>query len=685
MQNINKILFSPLFIWGCALRLLFVVIASPIILSEWYLPFLSSDLTQFSIDPWSSWLISGGAPEAFPYGYGMWVIFMPLMILGKFIGINPEVTYFTTIFLVDLFLCWILLNLLKNNTRLVLVTYWLSPIIIILIYGLGLNDIVPAAFLMLSVLFLKENKIFLSSAALIFSISAKLSMLVALPFFIIYVFNTKSHRHRLQNLILSLSFFGILFGLPFIISNGAMDMLFGNEEMGKIFDFAITLGDSSIYIVPLIYFFLLYLGWRVRPLNFELFTILVAASLLMIVLLTPSSPGWFIWAIPFLIMYQSRGDKTAFFLTFTFSLVYLIQTLYIMPINFIENINYYFNKINLPNGILSNLMLMLLNTSIFALGSLIAIRMWRDEITRSDFYRFNKNPLVIGISGDSGSGKDTLSDSLEGLIGSHSTVKLSGDDYHRWDRHKPMWQVMTHINPMANDLQSFSNDLINLIDGKSINQRHYDHKTGKMTKHFKVKSNQFILASGLHTFSLPMVRQACNLKIFLNIDEELRRFFKIRRDVHERGHSIEKVISSIELRMDDSKKFISTQASYADVILSLKPLNRDMLKNYESLESLRFKLSAKIRNSYNEMSLQRVLVGICGLHVDLVTNSDGSEIEMIIEGESTAEDIEQAALLLSPRTIEYLDEKPQWEDGISGIMQIIIFSQISQLITKNTT
>ena len=33
-------------------------------------------------------------------------------------------------------------------------------------------------------------------------------------------------------------------------------------------------------------------------------------------------------------------------------------------------------------------------------------------------------------------------------------VNLSGDDYHLWDRQKPIWQVMTHLNP-TNDLRDF--------------------------------------------------------------------------------------------------------------------------------------------------------------------------------------------------------------------------------------
>ena len=57
-----------------------------------------------------------------------------------------------------------------------------------------------------------------------------------------------------------------------------------------------------------------------------------------------------------------------------------------------------------------------------------------------------RRPFVIGISGDSGSGKDTFANSIEGLFGKHSVTKLSGDDYHLWDRKKPIWQAMTHLN-----------------------------------------------------------------------------------------------------------------------------------------------------------------------------------------------------------------------------------------------
>lgn len=684
MKTLKILTSSPIFWLGISLRILCLISFESSAIEIFYSPFLKETSVNIDINPWKVWLDSGGTLDAFPYGYMMWFVFLPITLLFNLIGIETSLAYFLTIFLVDVLLCGTLIKLTPGKTSLVLKIYWLSPIIIIASYALGLNDLIPALFLLIALLFLRYNKFILSSMLLVFAISAKLSMLIALPFFLIYILNNRSHRHHLFSFTLTFIIFALVLGLPLLLSESAASMLFGNPEILKIFYLALPIGQNVlVYMVPLLYLILLYMGWRVRPLNFELFSVFVGVSFLAIVLLTPNSPGWFIWVLPFLVLYQSRSDKIAINLSVIFSIAYLINVLATSELNFLYAFEDHYIVDLFDTLITEYFILQLLQTFILFSGGLIALRMWREGITRSSFFRFNQKPITLGIAGDSGAGKDTLSDSLESLIGSHSVVKLSGDDYHKWDRHGPMWQVMTHINPMANDLQSFSNDLLSLIDGKSINQRHYDHSSGKMTKPRLVKSNQFILVSGLHTFSLPLARDVCDLKVFLNIDEDLRKFFKIKRDVNERGHTLEKVLSSIESRKIDSERFIDPQAIHADMLISLKPLNKESLKNFEDTGDPNLKLEVKIRNSYNEASLQRVLIGICGLHVDLVTNKDGSESTLTIEGDSKAEDMAQAAALLSSETLEYLDENPVWEDGMHGIMQIVIFSQISQLVTRS--
>ena len=685
MQIIRSIISSPLFWFGVFLRLLVIDGFLPAAIYDWYVPFLDKSMVILSIDPWGDWISAGGRTDAFPYGYIMWLAFVPALLVTGFLGLPSEFAYIATIFLADVGLLVTLLKLVPSKLNFVLAVYWLSPVVIFTSYALGFNDLIPASLLLLAILFLRRNQIFISTAFLVLSISAKLSMLVALPFIVIYLYNNKAHRRHMKSLVLSTVIFGLALTLPFISSESAMTMLFGNPEMTKAFHLSLSLGNNiEAYILPLLYLSLLYLGWRVRPLNFELFTILIGVSFLMIVLLTPGSPGWLIWAIPFLTIYQSKGDKIAVTLAACFSLSYIIHIVLITALVFDENAIYDFSLLPSYDFANNTLIMKFIQTGILFTGVLMAVRMWREEVTRSDFFRFNEKPITIGISGDSGAGKDTLMDAIENLIGAHSVVKLSGDDYHRWDRNRPMWQVMTHTNPMANDLQSFSNDLFKLISGKSISQRHYDHTTGKMTKPFVVKSNQFVLASGLHTLYLPMVRNICDLKIFLDIDEDLRRFFKIRRDVHERGHTLDKVLKSLADRLPDAQKFIQPQSKHADVKMALCALNDEMLKDTNNYSTPKLKLSVTIRNSYDELALYRVLVGFCGLHVDLVSDSNSSEVMFTIEGESSAEDMAQAAYLLSPRTLGYLDEQPVWHPGILGIMQLIIFSQINQLITTKS-
>ena len=118
--------------------------------------------------------------------------------------------------------------------------------------------------------------------------------------------------------------------------------------------------------------------------------------------------------------------------------------------------------------------------------------------------------MLLG-AGDSGAGKDTFADAMSRLFGNHSIVGLSRDDYRLWDRHKPMWQVMTHLNPMANDLEGFSRDLATLTDGERYQARHYDHSIGKMSRLLKIQSNDFII-EGLHNLYLPQLKMATILK-----------------------------------------------------------------------------------------------------------------------------------------------------------------------------
>lgn len=679
----KKMFLHPMFMIGLAVRLVLIVCMAPLAVTQWYAPFLDVSTSVLTADPWSTWIARGGAPVAFPYGYAMWVAFIPMTLVAKLTGLPLLYAYQLTILAADFCLLLTLRRILPDRQRLLLLAYWLSPIIILASYGLGLNDLIPALLLCLSIVFVRQVEHKLAGALLAAAISAKLSMLVALPFFAIYLFNNRPLRTRLPKFLSGFGLSILLLWVPFLFSGAGIQMLLENPEMGKIYQLAIGLaGNVSIYVVPLLYLVMLYVAWRVRRLNFDLFQAITGMAFLLIVLMTPASPGWFVWCLPFLALYQAMSGRMAILLVGMFSATYVLSTLLVMQLKFANGNELALGAALQASGQLGVQAASLLHTVMVAIGLVLAIRIWREAISRNDFFRLSRKPFVLGIAGDSGAGKDTFADAIRGLFGQHSVVTLSGDDYHLWDRQKPMWQVMTHLNPMANDLEGFCGDLISLTDGKSVLSRHYDHQTGRMSKPFRIRSNDVIIASGLHALYLPVLRDCYNLKIYLDIDEGLRRHFKLKRDVQQRGHTVERVIGSFEKREPDSKRFIRPQSKHADLILSLQPIHPRLLEDLDDKHPLPLKLVVNTRNGFNELSIHRVLVGVCGLHVDIVVGNDGADVNMIIEGEVSSADIAMAAEILCPRVLEFLDIPPKWQNGMLGLMQLITLSHISQSLTK---
>lgn len=678
----RNFLLNPLFLLGLFARLVLVLVASPMPVTEWYVPFLDVSSTSFNLDPWGVWQDQSGNPAAFPYGYVMWLFFLPLTLFCKVLGLPLIYGYGFTLVAADFALLLLLRKMIAGRDHLLLATYWLSPIVIVASYLLGFNDLIPVFLLVVSLFGVRESRLMLSGFACIAAISAKLSMVLALPFFLIYLLHNRALRQFLPQYLKGALIGVIVMVLPFLSSYSGVNMLFSNPEMGKVYQLAINLGDGTrIYLLPLAYLLMLYTVWRVRRLNFELFHAILGIAFLLVVLMTPASPGWFIWAIPLLVRYQITSDRVAIVLTAIFSGLYVLSSLLLIPPDDVS-----FGQLNawitffpiFRNGQIASLV----HTAMVATGIILAVRIWREIVSRNDYFRLSRKPFVVGVAGDSGAGKDTFSDAVEGLFGSHSVTTLSGDDYHLWDRQKPMWQVMTHLNPMANDLEGFANDLVALTDGKDIQSRHYNHQTGRMSRPFRIKSNDIIIASGLHALYLPILRECYSLSVYLDIDERLRRYFKFQRDVHQRGHTAERVLSSFERREPDSVRFIRPQASYADLVLSLQPIHPHILDDVIEKHPLRFKLVARSRHGLNELSLMRVLVGVCGLHVDMLTSNDASEVELTIEGETSAQDIALAAQMICPRIFEFLDIYPKWQDGVMGLMQLVTLSHINQALTK---
>lgn len=671
---------NPLFILGAIVKIFFIFMLTSAPILDWYAPFLDNSIDNWSLDPWSSWINNDYSNLAFPYGYVMWFSFLPLTLLGKLFSISSVLTYGFTLFLIDIFLTITLFKLFANRELEILYLYWLSPIVFIGTYIFGLNDLVPIFFLVLS-LFLLKNLYFASSGFILMAaISAKISILISLPVFLIYFINNSRIRIFIVSFFKGIFFGFIIFIAPFLLSESGISMILSNPEVQKIYTFSFDFGnDTKIYFVHLLYLVMLYNAWRVKRLNYDLFYAMLGITFFIVILFVPSSPGWFIWIAPFLLTQVNSNKKHALMIIWIFSALFVINNILNVPFPVI--LNYNDTIIGSPWKVSDNLS-SIIYTLMIGLGIVLANRMWRETIIKNDYFRLSQKPFAIGIAGDSGSGKDTAAEILSGLFGKQSVSHLSGDSYHLWDRKKPMWKVMTHLNPMANDLDRFSQDLISLSDGKAIRVRDYDHSTGKMTKEKVLKSNDFIIASGLHAIYLPILREYYNLTIYLNMDEELRQFYKIQRDTKDRGHSSKDVEKSLENRKIDSERYIQSQSEFADLIFSLKPVN-DINKKLNP-KDLKLRLEIIFKNGLYDYSLVKTLIGVCGLDVDMETIKEGKDqkIKLLIDGDTDKDDIEIAVSMLCPEIMEFLDVNPKWDSGMNGVIQLVVMTHINQALKR---
>jgi len=182
---------------------------------------------------------------------------------------------------------------------------------------------------------------------------------------------------------------------------------------------------------------------------------------------------------------------------------------------------------------------------------------------------------IIAISGDSGSGKSTLMQYLmkrleqENYVktGDEETLSLETDRYHKWERGNENYNTFTHLNPMANHIDKMCEDVYQLKMGNEIFQVDYNHETGTFTSKEKIEAKQNIIVCGLHTLYHSKMNEILDLKIFMDTDRNLIKYWKIQRDVKERGYSIEKVLSQMKKREDDYEKYIIIQKDVADIVV----------------------------------------------------------------------------------------------------------------------
>ncbi|MGH2994733.1 MAG: phosphoribulokinase [Gaiellaceae bacterium] len=180
-------------------------------------------------------------------------------------------------------------------------------------------------------------------------------------------------------------------------------------------------------------------------------------------------------------------------------------------------------------------------------------------------------PIMIGIVGDSGSGKTTITRGLVRVLGDEQVTHYCADDYHRYDRRQRAERDITPLHPDCNYLDVLCQDLGHLRANEGILKPVYRHGDGTFGPPEYLEPGRFVVAEGLLAFHSQALREMFDVRVYLDPPEELRRRWKVARDCSRRGYTTDQVLAELDRREPDSEAFIRPQRHFADVVVSFRP------------------------------------------------------------------------------------------------------------------
>lgn len=180
-------------------------------------------------------------------------------------------------------------------------------------------------------------------------------------------------------------------------------------------------------------------------------------------------------------------------------------------------------------------------------------------------------PFVIGVAGGSGSGKTTVVSHIIDAVGSENLVLLQHDSYYRDLKHLSFEQRVKQNfdHPAALETELLIRHVNALLSGYSIKCPIYDFKNHVRSENYSTYTPKpIILVDGILIFYERELRDLMNIKIFVDTDDDLRLLRRLKRDLNERGRSIDSVLNQYEQFVRPMHlEFVEPSKRYADIII----------------------------------------------------------------------------------------------------------------------
>lgn len=665
--------------------------------------FFSSDYQNLMFIPFVKCFLTGeGNPYQIYYDYNLLPSFPypPVMLFmecigGVFVTFFPDLPIFLQnllfkipVLLMDLLGLFYLMKISKTKRKYILALYFLSPVILYASYMHGQLDIIPTAFLIGSIYYLTQKGISGSEwkyeVFLTLALASKFHIIVVFPLFFLYLYKKRGYKRAF-----------ILTGIPILMTiaivlpfwgSGFANMVLFNKEQGAIDTVYIDYGSSRLLLSVLLLLFIYFQAFRVNQMNRDLLISMTGLLFSVFLAFVPAMPAWYIWVVPFFMLYLAdlRGNRGKIVLIFV--VFYLLYLFYYICFHMTRFVDLYFLRWDLSCLKIQDLDLEnIVFTLMVGVFLILVFSMYQYGVNSNSYYKRRSRPFIIGVAGDSGSGKSKLLEMLDELLSENRILNIEGDGDHKWERGNENWKDVTHLNPRANYLYRQAEDLRILRDGNAVKRVEYDHNTGIFTNRKRVAPKPYIVLCGLHSLYLPQMRQVLDLKIFLDTDESIRCYWKLKRDESGRGHEKSEIMKQIEERREDAKRYIYPQKQYADLIIryfdkTIPAADMQMDNAYHPALSVEFLIDVSV-NAEPLLALMQER----GIAAEL-TYDNLLHQRIVIENESlhVGKDVwREIATQVILQIDDLAGENIIWEDGLNGAVQLIVMLVIGDIMRRD--
>jgi uridine kinase len=180
-------------------------------------------------------------------------------------------------------------------------------------------------------------------------------------------------------------------------------------------------------------------------------------------------------------------------------------------------------------------------------------------------------PIVIAVAGGTGSGKTTVANRILERVGAQHVAYIPHDAYYRdlSDQPESLRAEVNFDHPDSLETELLVQHLKQLRAREAVEIPIYDFTAHRRTTRTRrVEPAPVILVEGILILTEPELRAIFDVKLYIDTDADVRFIRRLRRDIHERGRTVDAVCRQYLATVRPMhQEFVEPSKRYANVII----------------------------------------------------------------------------------------------------------------------